>query len=107
MYVIQICLSHLHRLSGISPFYSEADEDTSANIRHVRYDANALYHNVTKYAMKFIYQTLKRNPRYEDHDCIHSYIQVKSSQVKYRLLHGRVERMGRPQLTQLQLRPIT
>src|SRR6218665_530977 len=31
----------------------------------------------------------------------------KSSQVKYRLLHGRLERLGRPQLTQPQLRPIT
>src|SRR6218665_3455299 len=30
-----------------------------------------------------------------------------SSQVKYRLLHGRLERLGRPQLTQPQLRPIT
>ena len=32
---------------------------------------------------------------------------IKSSQVKYRLLHGRLERIGRPQLTQPQLRPIT
>src|SRR6218665_1900334 len=30
-----------------------------------------------------------------------------SSQVKYRLLHGRLERLRRPQLTQSQLRPIT
>jgi len=33
------------------------------------------------------------------------YISVKS--VKYHLLHGRLERLRRPQLTQPQLRPIT
>jgi len=32
---------------------------------------------------------------------------LNSSQVKYRLLHGRLEILGRPQLTQPQLRPIT
>ena len=32
---------------------------------------------------------------------------LKSSQVKYSLLHGRLERLRRPQLTQPQLRPIT
>ena len=32
---------------------------------------------------------------------------VVKVKVKYRLLHRRLERMGRPQLTQPQLRPIT
>jgi len=32
---------------------------------------------------------------------------TKSSQVKFRLLHDTLERSGRPQLTQPQLRPIT
>jgi len=50
-------------LSGHSPFYGETEEDTYANIKHVRYDAHALYHNVTKFAMKFLYQTLKRSPK--------------------------------------------
>ncbi|KAK2145039.1 hypothetical protein LSH36_707g01145 [Paralvinella palmiformis] len=50
-------------LSGVSPFEGDLDEDTFANIIHVRYDAHSLYHNVTKYALKFIYQTLKRNPK--------------------------------------------
>ena len=53
------------RLSGSSPFNGETQEDTFANIKLVRYDAHALYHNVTKYSMKFIYQTLKRSPRYD------------------------------------------
>jgi len=47
----------------VSPFYGESDDETFANVKLVRYDANALYHNVTKYSMKFIYQTLKRSPR--------------------------------------------
>jgi len=50
-------------LSGVSPFNGDSQADTFANIKHVYYDANALYHNVTKFSMKFIYQTLKRNPR--------------------------------------------
>ena len=50
-------------MSGVSPFSGETDEDTFANIKLVRYDANALYHNVTKFSMKFIYQALKRSPR--------------------------------------------
>jgi len=53
----------LCRLSGVSPFNGDTEEDTFANIKLVRYDANALYHNVTKFSMKFIYQTLKRSPR--------------------------------------------
>lgn len=52
-----------YRLSGASPFHGESEADTFANIKLVRYDANALYHNVTKFSMKFIYQTLKRSPR--------------------------------------------
>jgi hypothetical protein len=52
-----------YRLSGVSPFNGETLEDTYANIKQVRYDAHALYHNVTKFSMKFIYQTLRRNPR--------------------------------------------
>ena len=52
------------RLSGHSPFIGETEDDTYANIKHVRYDAHALYHNVTKFAMKFLYQTLKRSPKY-------------------------------------------
>jgi len=52
------------RLSGVSPFYGDSETDTFANIKLVRYDANALYHNVTMFSMKFIYQTLKRSPRY-------------------------------------------
>ena len=50
-------------MSGVSPFNGESDDETFANVKLVRYDANALYHNVTKYSMKFIYQTLKRSPR--------------------------------------------
>ena len=52
------------RLSGSSPFEGDNEEDVHANITHVRYDAHALYHNVTKYALKFIYQILKRNPEW-------------------------------------------
>src|SRR6218665_1304633 len=40
-------------------------------------------------------------------DATEAMVTIKSSQVKYRLLHGRLERLGRPQLTQPQLRPIT
>ena len=47
----------------MSPFNGESEAETFVNVTHVRYDANALYHNVTKYSMKFIYQTLKRSPR--------------------------------------------
>lgn len=50
-------------LSGVSPFYADSDEDTYLNIKHIRYDAHALYHNVTKFCMKFLYQTLRRNPK--------------------------------------------
>ena len=52
-----------YRLSGISPFRGLDDAETYANITHVRYDAHALYHNCTKYSLKFIYQVLKRRPK--------------------------------------------
>ena len=50
------------RLSGVSPFRGASDDATFANISHVRYDAHALYHNVSKYSLKFLYQILKRDP---------------------------------------------
>jgi len=49
-------------MSGQSPFRGVEDVDTYANISTVRYDAHALFHNCTKYGLKFIYQILKRNP---------------------------------------------
>ena len=51
------------RLSGSSPFRGEIDEDTFSNITNVRYDAHELYHNITRHAMKFIYQTLRKDPQ--------------------------------------------
>lgn len=49
-------------VSGVSPFRGENDDETYANITHVRYDAHQIYHNVTKYALKFLFKTLKRSP---------------------------------------------
>jgi len=74
-------------LSGASPFRGETDEDTYANISHVRYDAHALYHNVTKYALKFIFQTLKRNAksRLTTEECLdHRWLQLNQHWVKQR-----------------------
>jgi len=51
------------RLSGVSPFYAESEDEMWTNIKSVRYDVHLLYHNVTKYALKFLYQTLRRNPK--------------------------------------------
>lgn len=52
------------RLSGVSPFYADSEDEMWTNIKSVRYDVHLLYHNVTKYALKFLYQTLRRNPKY-------------------------------------------
>ena len=58
MYICDV----IDRLSGVSPFRGASDNDTHANISHVRYDAHVLYHNVTKHSLKFLYQILKRDP---------------------------------------------
>lgn len=74
-------------LSGVSPFNGESQADTFANIKHVRYDANVLYHNVTKYSMKFLYQTLKRNPRARltTEECLdHRWLMLNPAMVKTR-----------------------
>ena len=51
--------------------------------------------------------SFKINKNYPLRLCLPLLCKIKSSQVKYRLLHGRLERLGMPQLTQPQLRPIT
>ena len=57
-------LAHLlGRMSGVSPFYCFSEEETFSNIKHIHYDVHSLYHNATKYSLRFIYQTLRRNPR--------------------------------------------
>jgi serine/threonine protein kinase len=74
-------------LSGVSPFNGETQTDTFANIKHVYYDANTLYHNVTKYSLKFIYQTLKRNPRARltTEECLdHRWLMLNPAMVKSR-----------------------
>jgi len=74
-------------LSGHSPFHGDTEEDTFANIKHVRYDAHALYHNVTKFAMKFLYQTLKRSPksRLTVEECLdHRWLMLNHAMVKVR-----------------------
>ena len=49
-------------MSGTSPFRGATDEETNANVSHVRYDAHALYHNTTKHCLKLLYRLLRRDP---------------------------------------------
>jgi hypothetical protein len=55
---------HLCRLSGVSPFRGEDNEETSENVHFVRYRIAELYHGLTAEASRFIMQTLKAIPRY-------------------------------------------
>jgi serine/threonine protein kinase len=74
-------------LSGVSPFRGVEDTETFANISTVRYDAHALYHNCTKYALKFIYQILKRNPtaRLTTEECLeHKWLMLNAPLIKAR-----------------------
>ncbi|ELU05513.1 hypothetical protein CAPTEDRAFT_229047 [Capitella teleta] len=74
-------------LSGVSPFRGETDQETFSNITHVRYDAHSLYHNVTKYALKFLYQILKRNAksRLTTDECLdHRWFQLNAPMIKVR-----------------------
>ncbi|KAI0234283.1 Obscurin [Lamellibrachia satsuma] len=74
-------------LSGVSPFYADSEDEMWTNIKSVRYDVHLLYHNVTKYALKFLYQTLRRNPksRLSTADCLDDrWFQLSPHMVKYR-----------------------
>jgi len=74
-------------LSGMSPFRGIDDAETYANIGHVRYDAHALYHNCTKYSLKFIYQLLKRRPkaRLTTEECLeHKWLMLNAPLIKAR-----------------------
>ena len=73
IYVVSYC-----RLSGVSPFYADSDDEMWTNIKSVRYDVHLLYHNVSKHALKFLYQTLRRNPKY-----VVEVVSIRNSQVKF------------------------
>ncbi|CAH1789060.1 unnamed protein product [Owenia fusiformis] len=74
-------------LSGVSPFRGESDEETTSNINYLNYDAHDLYDSITKEALKFIYQTLKRVPvnRLTLEECLdHKFLQVSKKMVEKR-----------------------
>ncbi|CAD5121391.1 DgyrCDS9913 [Dimorphilus gyrociliatus] len=74
-------------LSGVSPFRGEDERETFSNIKHVRYNAHEIYHNVTKYGLKFIYQIFKRKPknRITTEECLeHRWLQLSPQLIQQR-----------------------
>ncbi|ESO11851.1 hypothetical protein HELRODRAFT_71319, partial [Helobdella robusta] len=72
-------------VSGVSPFYSDGNEETYNSVKHVRYDVHSLYHNVTKHCLRFIYQTLRRSPksRLNVEECLeHKWLMLHHSIIK-------------------------
>ena len=53
----------LCRLSGLSPFSGNSDEETLINVAYSRYDAGDLLDGVSNEALKFLFKVMKLLPR--------------------------------------------